>query len=68
MHYVGMVSQTGQFDMEYHPGPILASIVVATVAAFAALLIIMLLPDSLRIRLYAAVLIAVAVNGMHYTG
>jgi len=68
MHYMGMLSQTGNFSMTYSPGIIAASAVVAAIAGWAGLAIFFLLFDSILFRILAAIVVSLAVNGMHYTG
>lgn len=68
MHYMGMLSQTGPVAMELHADFVVASVIVAIVASHAGLFIIIAFPDSLIVRLASAIVIALAVGGMHYTG
>jgi NO-binding membrane sensor protein with MHYT domain len=51
----------------YHPGLVLLSVVIAVVAATAALWFTAAV-DRLSLRLLAAVVMGIAVTGMHYTG
>lgn len=72
MHFTGMVSQTFGSETEWNYGIVAAAMVIAVVAASAGFWIIFRFlawkPNSDLIRVIAAVVIAVAVNGMHYTG
>lgn len=68
MHYMGMVSQTGPFSTHYAPAVVAASVLIALVASAVGLLLLVVLPNSLLVRVIASVVISVAVNGMHYTG
>jgi len=68
MHYMGMFSETGPFHMEYDPGIVFLSGLIALVAAAVGLFLLMTMPPAMKTRFAAATLIAVAVNGMHYTG
>jgi diguanylate cyclase (GGDEF)-like protein len=73
MHYVGMASITIQPGLEYDATLLLASIAVAIVASFAALwLFVRLRHGRTRgmklARLSAAVIMGLAIAGMHYIG
>ncbi|CAK0809655.1 unnamed protein product [Prorocentrum cordatum] len=68
MHYMGMLSQTGHFWMEFSAGNILGSMVVAGVASWIALPIFVISFDSMVFRFGASFGIGVFVNSMHYTG
>ena len=67
MHYTGMRALRIQGDIGYSVGPVIASIVVAVVAATAALFFTFVL-HSIAMRVVAGVVMGVAVVGMHYTG
>jgi NO-binding membrane sensor protein with MHYT domain len=67
MHYTGMAAMDMAAEVSYNPGVVLASVLIAVVAATAALWF------TLRVRGLlatggAAMIMAVAVSGMHYTG
>ncbi|WP_067463917.1 MHYT domain-containing protein [Actinomadura macra] len=67
MHYAGMAAMNMPADVSYQPGIVLLSIVIAVVAASAALWF------TLHVRrtaatVGAALIMGVAVSGMHYTG
>eukprot|EP00403_Amphidinium_massartii_P001014 CAMPEP_0178373800 /NCGR_PEP_ID=MMETSP0689_2-20121128/2049_1 /TAXON_ID=160604 /ORGANISM="Amphidinium massartii, Strain CS-259" /LENGTH=866 /DNA_ID=CAMNT_0019993753 /DNA_START=68 /DNA_END=2665 /DNA_ORIENTATION=- len=68
MHYMGMVSMTGRFDMEWHAGIVILSFFIALVAASAGLTMLMVFPSQIFVQLLAASVISSAVCGMHYTG
>ena len=72
MHYVGMEAMQMQPGIDYHPGWFALSIVIAVAAAGAALWISFALRREgagvLRARALAALVMGVAVVGMHYTG
>ncbi|TDK33525.1 putative bifunctional diguanylate cyclase/phosphodiesterase [Luteimonas terrae] len=72
MHYVGMEAMHMQPGIDYHPGWFALSILIAIVAAGAALWIAFSLRREgagvLRARGLAALVMGVAVVGMHYTG
>lgn len=72
MHYVGMASMRMQPGIEYRPVWFAASIVIAIGAAGAALWIAYALrdegPRQRRNRMLAALVMGVAIVGMHYTG
>jgi len=68
MHYMGMISQSGYFTSEYKVGIVALSAVIAFIAATAGLFILMFFPANIFARMASAVVIAVAVNAMHYTG
>jgi len=72
MHYVGMEAMDMQPGIDYHPGWFALSIVIAIAAAGAALWIAFSLRREgagvMRARCLAALVMGVAVVGMHYTG
>ena len=72
MHYAGMASMQMQPPIDYHPGWVAASIVVAMLAAGVGLQMAHLLRQERRgqqrRRLLAALVIGLAIVGMHYTG
>jgi NO-binding membrane sensor protein with MHYT domain len=67
MHYTGMWALNVQGSIGYNPLVVLASIVIAVIAATAALWFTVSL-NRLGLRLAAGVIMAIAVTGMHYTG
>ncbi|HEY1752030.1 MAG TPA: MHYT domain-containing protein, partial [Caulobacteraceae bacterium] len=67
MHYTGMAAMVLDGTVHYDPVLVAASVVVAVVAATAALWLTLNLTRSWQ-RIGAAVVMAVAVCGMHYTG
>ena len=72
MHYTGMAAMRMQPGIEYHWGYLIASIVIAIGASAAALWIAFHLrhqtPHVRLVRGGAAILMGVAIVGMHYTG
>ena len=72
MHYIGMLAMVFDGYMEWNAGIIAASCLIALVAATAALWIMFRLlamfPNLELLRFVCAVVMAIAVNGMHYTG
>lgn len=74
MHYIGMSAMTGPFYIEYHMVPVVASIAIAVVASYAALWLMATAPRGTTSgrfasrRWIAAVIMGIAVSGMHYTG
>ncbi|MCD9005415.1 EAL domain-containing protein [Luteimonas sp. XNQY3] len=72
MHYVGMEAMHMQPGIDYHPGWFALSIVIAIAAAGAALWIAFSLRREgagvMRARGLAALVMGVAIVGMHYTG
>ncbi|KAJ3245079.1 hypothetical protein HDU78_009917 [Chytriomyces hyalinus] len=71
MHYMGMLSMRMQAEQIYNPVVVFLSVVIAVVAATAGMFIIFrILPyyPYEVVKYTAAVIIAIAVNGMHYTG
>ncbi|KAJ3229769.1 hypothetical protein HDU81_005003 [Chytriomyces hyalinus] len=71
MHYLGMLSMRMQATQTYNPVVVFLSVLIAVVAATAGMFIIFrILPyyPYEVVKYAAAVIIAIAVNGMHYTG
>ena len=72
MHYVGMTAMVANVSFQFHPGIVFASVVIAVVAATAAYWILFrllaLYPNIEALRIASSIIMAVAVNGMHYTG
>ena len=72
MHYVGMLAIVFEGTMRWNPGIVAASCLIALVAATAALWIMFRLlamfPNLELLRFICAVIMAIAVSGMHYTG
>eukprot|EP01033_Poteriospumella_lacustris_P009420 gene9420-6749_t len=72
MHYVGMEASIFDGDILYYPGLVCFSVLTALVASCLAFWILFRLlsifPDQEGLRLGSALLMAVAVCGMHYTG
>lgn len=67
MHYTGMNAVRIQGDVDYDMQLVLASILIAVTAATVALWFTLVL-QSLRLRFLGAIVMGVAVVGMHYTG
>lgn len=67
MHYLGMSAMRMPVDVQYHPLIVLASIVIAVVAATAALWAAMNI-RGVPATIGASLVMGVAVTGMHYTG
>ncbi|HBK46793.1 MAG TPA: hypothetical protein DDZ67_10255 [Xanthomonadaceae bacterium] len=71
MHYMGMAALRMQPGIEYHAGWFALSVAIAVVASAAALWIAFSLRekrDRHALRLLAALVMGVAIVGMHYTG
>ena len=72
MHYIGMMAMVFDGTILWDAGIVAASVLIALVAATAALWIMFRLlamfPNIELLRVACAVVAAVAVNGMHYTG
>jgi NO-binding membrane sensor protein with MHYT domain len=67
MHYTGMFAMRLDGELKYDPGLVAASVVIAVVAATVALWFTVTL--SRRMVIFGAALVmGVAVNGMHFTG
>jgi NO-binding membrane sensor protein with MHYT domain len=67
MHYLGMAAMRMNGRVTYDPGIFIISVVIAIVAATAALWMAMRL-EGVGTTLAAAVIMGVAVSGMHYSG
>ncbi len=67
MHYLGMAAMVMPATMSYDPLLVTASVVIAVIAATAALWFTMVIKSRLT-SLVAALIMAIAVTGMHYTG
>jgi NO-binding membrane sensor protein with MHYT domain len=67
MHYTGMYAMRLDGELRYDPGLVAASVVIAVVAATVALWFTVTLSRR-RVIFGAALLMGVAVNGMHFTG
>jgi NO-binding membrane sensor protein with MHYT domain len=72
MHYLGMAAIVTEAKLEYDFGIVAASLVIAITAATAGYWILFrllaLYPHVELLRFISSIVIAVAVNGMHYTG
>ena len=71
MHYLGMAAMRMQPGIDYHPGWVTASLLIALAASWTALFVAFRLRHSqrrMRHRLMPAVLLGNAIVGMHYTG
>lgn len=72
MHYLGMAAIVTEAKLEYDIGIVSASLLIAIIAATAGFWILFrllaLYPHVELLRLVSSIVIAVAVNGMHYTG
>ena len=72
MHYIGMMAMVFDGYIVWNAGIVAASCLIALVAATAALWIMFRLlamfPNLELLRFVCAVVMAIAVNGMHYTG
>jgi hypothetical protein len=72
MHYIGMEAMVVDCDIDWDAGVIAASVIIALVAASAAYWILFrllaLFPYMEILRVACAVIMSIAVNGMHYTG
>jgi signal transduction histidine kinase len=73
MHYIGMAAMRLPAELTWRPLLVVASVVIAVTASFLALLLAFRLRDVGRglfrwRRLWAAVLMGIAISGMHYTG
>ncbi|MGW5316998.1 MHYT domain-containing protein [Nocardia thailandica] len=67
MHYLGMYAMNTHAHLSYRLWPVAASVVIAVVASTVALWFTSWV-DDLGVTVGAAVVMGVAVNGMHYTG
>jgi diguanylate cyclase (GGDEF)-like protein len=71
MHYIGMSAMLMRPGIEYHSGWFMLSIIVAVAASWVALFVAFRLRHNdtrLHHRIVPAVLLGVAIVGMHYTG
>lgn len=72
MHYVGMMSMTLNMAITWDTGIVAASVIIACLASIAANWILFrllaLYPRREYLRILSAVLMCIAVCGMHYTG
>ncbi len=71
MHYLGMAALHMQPGIDYHPGWVALSLLIAVVASWTALFIAFRLRSShrrLRDRAAPALVLGTAIVGMHYTG
>eukprot|EP00929_Paragymnodinium_shiwhaense_P116970 TRINITY_DN8704_c0_g3_i2.p1 TRINITY_DN8704_c0_g3~~TRINITY_DN8704_c0_g3_i2.p1 ORF type:complete len:783 (+),score=188.51 TRINITY_DN8704_c0_g3_i2:110-2458(+) len=69
LHYLGMESEVGAFTRNYTSTvAMVMSWVIAFVAVTAGFCMMLFLPSNICIQFFSSLLIAVAVNGMHYTG
>ena len=67
MHYTGMAAMTLNGDIEYGTSRVVISVVIAVVAATVALWLAVTVRKALAI-IGSALIMGVAVNGMHFTG
>ncbi|WP_315387849.1 EAL domain-containing protein [uncultured Stenotrophomonas sp.] len=71
MHYIGMSAMLMRPGIEYHSGWFILSVIVAVAASWVALFVAFRLRHNdtrLHHRIVPAVLLGVAIVGMHYTG
>jgi len=71
MHYIGMYSMRMEARIQWNVYLVIASILIALAASFAALTIAIRLrnkPDRLFLLMLASILMGFAISGMHYTG
>ena len=73
MHYTGMAAMHLQAEIQYHAGWVGLSVVIAVAASMAALWLAFRLQNNpsssvLRQKLSSAVVMGIAISGMHYTG
>lgn len=72
MHYIGMLAMEFPGEVVWRPEMVFVSCLIAAVAGTAAFLILFrllsLFPDLEVLRLASALLMAIAVSAMHYTG
>ncbi|WP_421570475.1 putative bifunctional diguanylate cyclase/phosphodiesterase [Stenotrophomonas sp. PD6] len=71
MHYLGMAAMRMQPGIDYHPGWLALSLLIALAASWVALYVAFRLRHSdnrLRHRLLPAAVLGTAIVGMHYTG
>jgi NO-binding membrane sensor protein with MHYT domain len=67
MHYTGMAAMRGNVELSYDPVFVALSLVIAIGASTVALLVAFRTTD-LEQKLIAAVVMGLAISGMHYTG
>ncbi|MDQ3787728.1 MAG: signal protein, partial [Actinomycetota bacterium] len=67
MHYTGMWAVNVKGTVDYQPGLVVLSVIIAVLAATAALWFAVTV-DRLPMRLAAGAVLALASTGMHYTG
>jgi len=67
MHYTGMAAMQGNVELRYDPRYVTLSVIIAIGAATAALWLAFRTTDLWQ-KLAAAVVMGVAISGMHYTG
>ena len=67
MHYTGMAAMRGHAELSYNPIFVALSLIIAIGASTAALWLAFRTTDLVQ-RLLAAVVMGLAVSGMHYTG
>jgi NO-binding membrane sensor protein with MHYT domain len=67
MHYTGMAAMRGHAELSYNPIFVVLSLIIAIGASTAALWLAFRTTDLVQ-RLVAAVVMGLAVSGMHYTG
>eukprot|EP01033_Poteriospumella_lacustris_P016076 gene16077-11500_t len=72
MHYIGMDGTIFNGEIHWRPGLVTLSVIIAIVASSAAFWIffrlLSIFPDMECLRIGSAVIMAIAVCGMHYTG
>lgn len=72
MHYIGMMAMVFEGTTSLDMGLVAASVIIAIVASIAAFWILFrllaLYPNNESFRLLGSIVMAVAINGMHYTG
>jgi NO-binding membrane sensor protein with MHYT domain/two-component sensor histidine kinase len=67
MHYTGMAAMRGPMELSYDPLWLALSVIIAIGAATAALWLAFRTTDTGR-KLAAAIVMGIAISGMHYTG
>lgn len=72
MHYMGMSSMKSDFmTISYRPSLLFVSVLIAIIASFAAMQLFIRIKqrsNNVLLKLIAALLMAIAVSGMHYVG
>jgi NO-binding membrane sensor protein with MHYT domain len=72
MHYLGMKSMVFPGHLSFNAGIVTASVIIAVTASIAALWILFrflaIYPELESLRIASGLVMALAVNGMHYTG